>query len=104
MTVKELIESEFGDFTKKGVVLIDFFADWCMPCLTMFPIIEELTEKFKGKIQFGKIDVQENQKLAQKYEVTSIPNFIVFKDGEVIDRLVGAMPLEDFEERLQKHL
>ncbi len=104
MVVKELTESEFGEFTKEGMVLIDFFADWCMPCLTMFPIIEDLTEKFKGKIKFGKLDVQENQKLAQKYEISSIPNFILFKDGEIIDKFAGAMSSEDFEEQLQKHL
>ena len=102
--VKELTGGEFPSFVKEGLVLVDFFADWCMPCLMMAPVIEELSDKFEEKIKFGKIDVDENQDLAQKYRVASIPNFILFKGGEVVDRFVGAMPVEDFEEKLNKHL
>lgn len=102
--VSELTEKEFKDFTKKGLVVIDFFADWCMPCLIMAPVMEELGKKFKGKIKFGKIDIEENNALAQKFRVFSIPNFILFKDGEIKDRFVGSMPEEDFEEKLNKYL
>lgn len=103
--VTELVNGkEFNDFTKKGYVLVDFFADWCMPCVMMTPVIEELGEKFKGKIKFGKINVDENQKLAQKFKVVSIPNFILFKDGEVEKRFVGAMPLEEFEDKLKEQI
>ncbi len=94
----------FENFTKEGLVLVDFFADWCMPCLMMAPVMEELGGKFKGKIKIGKIDVEENQELAQKFRIVSIPNFILFKNGEVSERFVGAMPLEEFEEKLKKHL
>ena len=72
--VPELTKVEFNEFIKEGLVLIDFFADWCMPCMTMSPIIDELAEKFKGKIKVGKVDVGEESELAQKYEVSSIPN------------------------------
>ena len=102
--VPELTKSEFGDFTKNGLVLIDFFAEWCMPCLTMSPIVDELSEKFKGKIKFGKVDVGENQDIAQKFDVVSIPNFVLLKDGKMIDQFVGATPAIDFEKKLQKHL
>ncbi len=102
--VPELTKSEFDDFIKEGLVLIDFFAEWCMPCLTMAPIVDELSEKFKGKIKFGKVDVGENQDIAQRFEVASIPNFVLLKDGKMIDQFVGAIPAEELETTLQKHL
>ncbi len=104
MTVTELTNGQFEKFTQKGVVLVDFFADWCMPCLMMAPIMDDLSKKFKGKINFGKIDVDENQPLAEKFHVHSIPNFVLFKDGKPLDRFVGAMSSEDFEEKLKRHL
>lgn len=102
-SVKELTGKEFKDFIKKGFVVIDFFADWCMPCLIMAPIMEELEKKFKGKIKFGKIDTEENHNLVVKYQIRSIPNFILFKDGEMVEQFIGSMPAEEFEERLKKH-
>ncbi len=95
---------EFNDFTKEGTVLVDFFADWCMPCVMMSPIIDELGEKLKGKVKIGKINVDENQELAQKFSVASIPNFVLFKDGEVKERFAGAMSLEEFEKKLKHFL
>lgn len=102
--VKELSNSEFQDFIKDKIVLIDFSADWCMPCLMMDSIVDELSDKFKGKIKFGKVDVGENKEIARKFEVFSIPNFILFKKGEIADQFMGAMPLEEFEDLLKKHL
>jgi len=95
---------DFEPFTKQGLVLVDFWAEWCMPCIMMAPVMEELNERFKGKIKFGKINVDENQPLAHKFKIFSIPNFILFKDGKPIDQFIGAMPEEDFEDRLRKHL
>ncbi|MCW8965723.1 MAG: thioredoxin [Candidatus Pacearchaeota archaeon] len=102
--VPELTKSEFESFTKEGLVLIDFFAEWCMPCLTMSPIIDELSEKFKGKVKFGKVNVEENQEAAQKYSVMSIPNFVLLKDGEVVEQMMGSLPAEELEDALNKHL
>ncbi len=100
--VQELTKSEFDGFIRDGVVLIDFFATWCMPCLMMSPVIDDLSEKFEGKIKFAKIDIEENQELASKYNVQSIPNFVLFKDGKQVEQFVGAMSSEDFEEKLNK--
>ncbi len=97
-------EKEFDEFVKKGHVLVDFFADWCMPCVMMSPIIDEVAENLDGKVKFAKINIDENNKLAQKFKVFSIPNFVLFKDGEVKERFVGAMPAEDFEERIRENL
>lgn len=102
--VKELTNGMFDEFTKEGLVLIDFFADWCMPCLMMAPILEEIGEKMTGKIKIGKVDVGENQDIASKFGVSSIPNFVLFKDGKVVENFVGAMPAEELEERLKNHI
>lgn len=101
--VPELTNGEFEEFIKEGVVLIDFFAEWCMPCLMMAPILDELSEKFKGKIKFGKVDVGDNEEIARKFNVSSIPNFTLLKDGEIVEQFIGAMSAEDFEEKLKKY-
>ena len=100
--IPELSKNEFENYIKEGDVLIDFFADWCMPCVMMSPILEELSEKFKGKIKFGKINVDDNQPLAQKFNIASIPNFVLFKDGKKAEQFIGAMPVENFYEKLKK--
>jgi len=102
--VPELTTNEFEDFVKKGFVLIDFFAEWCMPCLMMAPIIDELSEKFKGKIKFGKISIEDNKELTKKFKVSSIPNFVLFNNGEPVEQFMGSMASEALEERLKKHL
>ena len=102
--VPELTGKEFDNFTKEGLVLIDFFAEWCMPCVMMSPVIEDLSEKFKGKIKFGKVDVSESGNIAQKFGVSSIPNFTVLKDGKVIDQFIGAVGEEELEKKLNGFL
>lgn len=101
--VTELTPNDFDDFISEGNVLVDFWADWCMPCIMMAPVIEELSKKMDD-VKFAKVDVSEHQALAGKYNVSSIPNFILFQDGEVKERFVGAMPVEDFEEKIKASL
>ena len=81
--VNELREKEFDNFIKEDIVLVDFYADWCMPCVMMTPVIEKLNKKFDGKIKFGKVNIDDNQELAKKFKILSIPNFILFKKGEL---------------------
>ena len=103
--VPELTSSKFDEFIKdKGFVLIDFFAEWCMPCLVMAPVIDELSEKFRKKIKFGKVNVDDSQKLAQKFDIKSIPNFILFKDGKIVKQFFGSMSVEEFQEKLKKEI
>ena len=73
-------------------VFVDFYADWCGPCKMMAPVIDKLSEEFAGKIKVGKINVDENQEMAIKYGVMSIPNMKFFKGGAVVDEVIGAVP------------
>jgi thioredoxin 1 len=102
--VTELNSKDFDEFTKQGLVFVDFFADWCMPCVMMTPIIEEIAETFSGKIKFGKVNVNDNENLARKFNVSSIPSFVLLKDGKMIDQFVGAQDSEEIEDRLNKFL
>ena len=102
--VPELTNHEFEDFIKGGLVLIDFFAEWCMPCLMMAPVIDELSEKFKGKIKFGKINVGDNQEIAQRFNISSIPNLTLLKNGEVIEQFIGSISGEELEGKLKKFI
>ncbi|MCI9199544.1 MAG: thioredoxin [Lachnospiraceae bacterium] len=85
-------------------VLVDFYADWCGPCKMMAPIVESLAESFDGKVKVGKLNIDEEMDIAQKYRVMSIPTFIVFKGGQALETSVGAMSKDDLEKKLQKVL
>jgi thioredoxin 1 len=100
--VPEVNEREFNEFIKKGLVFVDFFAEWCMPCMMMSPIIDDLSKKFDGKIKFCKINVSDNEMLARKFNISSIPNFTIFRDGKVINQFVGALGEEELENRLRR--
>ncbi len=87
-------------------VLVDFWAEWCGPCRMMAPILEELSEKYAGKIKIAKLDVNDpaHQALAEKYDIQGIPAMKVFKGGGVVKELVGYRPLEALEEELSEFL
>ncbi len=81
-------------------VLVDFWADWCPPCKMIAPILEQIAEEYDGKALVCKVNVDENQALAQKYGVMSIPTLIFFKDGEIKDQAIGALPKDQLVSRL----
>ncbi len=81
-------------------VLVDFYADWCGPCKMMMPIVNEMAEKYDGKVKVGKVNVDEQQELAGKFNVMSIPCFVFIKDGKVVETSVGAMSRDKMEETL----
>jgi thioredoxin 1 len=85
-------------------VVVDFWAAWCGPCRMIAPIIEELAGEYDGKVKIGKLDVDENQQTAIKYGVRSIPTVLVFKGGELIDTIIGAVPKSVFVEKINKVL
>ncbi|MTK53036.1 MAG: thioredoxin [Paludibacter sp.] len=87
--VKVLTEKNFVQQTNKGIVLVDFWAVWCMPCKMMAPIINDVANNAPDGVTIGKLNVEEAQSIAQKYNVRSIPTTILFKDGKEINRFVG---------------
>ncbi len=85
-------------------VLVDFWAEWCGPCKVVEPIVDELAKELKGKLTVGKVDVDEQQQLAQRFNVMSIPTLILFKDGEPVETVIGVMPKPELEAKIKPHL
>ncbi|MFI3280935.1 MAG: thioredoxin [Rikenellaceae bacterium] len=85
-------------------VVIDFWAEWCGPCRTIAPIIEELAEEFEGKVAIGKCDVEDNDDIVAKYGVRNIPTVIFLKGGELVDKQVGAASKDAFKAKIEKLL
>ncbi len=81
-------------------VLVDFWAEWCPPCKVIGPVIEEIATEFEGIARVGKVDVDENKSLAERYAIGSIPSFLFFRDGEVVDRVQGVVPKRELTQRL----
>jgi len=99
--IKDLNNESFDDFVKGGVAVVDFWAEWCGPCKMMAPVFKEAAEELDGKASFGKVDVDKNQELAQKFGVMSIPTLLLFKGGEPVDRGVGVVAKEDLVKRVE---
>ncbi|MBN1680287.1 MAG: thioredoxin [Anaerolineae bacterium] len=85
-------------------VLIDFWAEWCAPCRMIAPLVEQLAEKYDGKMQVGKVDADTNQNILMDYNIMGIPTLMLFKDGEVAERITGFMPLNVLEPKIARHL
>jgi len=84
----------------KVPVLVDFWAEWCAPCLMVVPAIEEISRKYAGRLKVGKLNVDENPLTSAKYGIQSIPTFIIFKNGKVLGQTAGAMPREGLEAKI----
>jgi len=85
------------------IKVLDFWAEWCGPCKFMEPMIEELEKEFKGKVEFEKINVDENQELTAKHGVMSIPTYIIEKDGQELERIIGATQKDNFVKLISKY-
>ena len=83
---------------------MDFFAEWCGPCKMIAPSIDQLANEYEGKAKIGKVDVDNNQQVATKYGIRSIPTLLIFKDGKMVDQIVGALPKPKIAEKLNAHI
>jgi len=88
----------------KKPILVDFWAEWCGPCRVIAPVIEELAEEFEGRVKVGKLDVDENSIIASEFHIHSIPTLLFFKDGQVVDRVVGVVSKKDLLEKFDLSL
>ncbi len=90
---REVLQSE-------QLVLVDFWAEWCPPCKAIGPVVEEIATEFEGVARVGKVDVEENQVLAQRYAIGSIPSLLFFRNGKVVDRVQGVVPKSELTAKL----
>jgi len=90
--IEHLTAQNFAHKTKSGIVLVDFWADWCMPCKMMAPILNEVAEATEGTATIYKLNVDEQQQVAAKYGIRNIPTMILFKDGKEVERIIGVKP------------
>jgi thioredoxin 1 len=98
----DTFKSEIKGFD--GVALVDFWAPWCGPCQMLTPIMEELATEMEGKAKIAKVNVDEESGLAMEFQIMSIPAVFVFKNGNVVDTLIGAQSKETYKEAIEKHL
>lgn len=84
--------------------VIDFWAEWCGPCRAIGPVIDELSKEYDGKVKVGKLNVDENPQVSMNYGITSIPAILFVKNGQVVDKLVGAQPKANFVKKIEQHM
>jgi len=99
----EVTENSFNDFiTRKKYAIIDCWAAWCMPCRIIAPSIEKIAEEYGDKVAVGKLDVDKNRGIASKFGIMSIPTVLFFRDGHLVDNIIGAVPKHVLEEKLKQ--
>lgn len=86
-----------------GLAMVDFWAEWCAPCRIVGPIVEELAAEYADRVKVGKVDVDQNPQVAQRFNIRSIPSILFFKDGELVDTVVGAHPKANLEGKIREH-
>ncbi|MGH9253371.1 MAG: thioredoxin [Vicinamibacterales bacterium] len=102
--LRTLTDSNFDQEIKNGVVLVDFWAEWCGPCRRIAPIVEELAGQYDGRATVGKLNVDENPNVPGRFMIRGIPTLLLFKNGQLADTLVGLAPKEDIARMIDKHL
>ena len=103
-SVLELTDDNFETEVVKSdqPVLVDFWAEWCMPCRMLAPTIDRLADRFKGRVKVGKVDTDANREVSAKFGISAIPTIILFKGGQVVHKFVGVRPEDEFARELEK--
>ena len=106
MSIEAFTDTNFAERVEQyqGVVLIDFWAPWCMPCRAVGPLMEKLARQFEGKVRIGKVHVDEQPLTAARYRITSIPTVAIFRDGQLIHTLIGIQPYYVYQQALEEAL
>jgi thioredoxin 1 len=99
-----LTDANFADTIAEGVSVVDFWAPWCGPCRMIAPVIEELAEEYDGKAKICKVNTDEEQNTAMQYGIRSIPTVMIFKDGQVVDQIIGAAAKPAFVQKIEAQL
>ena len=104
--VREINTENFDNevISNNGVTVVDFFANWCGPCRKLGPILEEVECELSSRVKFAKINTDDNLDMAKKYQVSGLPTLMVFKNGEVVERMVGLMPKSSIITNIEKHI
>ena len=104
--VQTFTDGNFEDTVLKagGPVLVDFWAEWCGPCKRLGPTIDQLASDYAGKVTIGKLNVDDNPNTASKFQIRGIPAVLLFKDGQVVETVVGLAPKVDFKRAIDKHI
>lgn len=105
-TVTSVTDASFADEVEaaSGLVVVDFWAPWCGPCRAVAPVIEQLAQEYAGRVRFAKLNVDESPRTAARYGIRSIPTIGVFRDGEPVDGVVGAVPRQQLAGMIEQHL
>lgn len=100
-----LTDSTFSsEISKHALMVVDFWAAWCPPCRIISPFIEQLAKEYDGRVAFGKLNVDENPLTSNEFEVQSIPTLLIFKNGEAVDGIIGAVPKHQLESKIKSHI
>jgi|SRR5688572_442078 thioredoxin 1 len=102
--IKTFTDSSFDTETKQGVVLVDFWAEWCGPCRRLAPTVDAIAEEFDGRATVAKLNVDENPDIPGRFAIRGIPTLLLFKNGELAEQLVGLAPKEDIAKMIERHL
>jgi len=102
--VSELTEGTFDQAVKTGLVIVDLWAPWCIPCKMLDPAVEALSTEYAGKVMFHKLNIDEHKAPAVKHQVMGIPTLLMFKDGRLIERIVGTMPKDKIKAVIERNL